>query len=143
MTASCPICVRISALTPGDPRFIAERPSGYALLGDHQRYRGYTLFVGRRCVRELHGLPRDERTQFLADMADVAEAVYRAFQPRKLNYELLGNSVAHLHWHLFPRYDDDADPSWPVWNDPQLFAAPATDQELRELGGRVRAALAG
>jgi len=45
----------------------------------------------------------------------LAEAVYKAFLPRKLNYELLGNSEAHLHWHIFPRYQNDPIPQWPVW----------------------------
>jgi diadenosine tetraphosphate (Ap4A) HIT family hydrolase len=32
-----------------------------------------------------------------------------------MNYECLGNSSPHLHWHLIPRYIDD--PRWgqPVW----------------------------
>lgn len=35
----------------------------------------------------------------------MAEAVYNAFQPDKLNYELLGvGSGVHMHWHIFPRY---------------------------------------
>jgi diadenosine tetraphosphate (Ap4A) HIT family hydrolase len=32
-----------------------------------------------------------------------------------MNYELLGNQVPHLHWHLFPRYADDPDRLKPVW----------------------------
>jgi diadenosine tetraphosphate (Ap4A) HIT family hydrolase len=56
-------------------------------------------------------------------MAHVAEAVFRAFAPRKLNYELLGNSVSHLHWHIFPRYDNDPNPQWPVWNNPAFADA--------------------
>ena len=37
------------------------------------------------------------------------------FRPHKLNYELLGNQVPHLHWHLFPRHVGDADLLSPVW----------------------------
>ena len=33
----------------------------------------------------------------------------QASRPHKLNYELLGNQVPHLHWHLFPRSPDDPD----------------------------------
>jgi diadenosine tetraphosphate (Ap4A) HIT family hydrolase len=32
-----------------------------------------------------------------------------------MNYELLGNQVPHLHWHLFPRYAGDAEHLKPVW----------------------------
>jgi diadenosine tetraphosphate (Ap4A) HIT family hydrolase len=129
---------------PEHPYLVAEMETGYAVVGDHQIYRGYTLFVAKRCVRELHELPSDERLRFLEEMSIVAEAVCRAFRPRKLNYELLGNSVAHLHWHLFPRYDDDPDPAWPVWE--RLRTAlekprPVEPALIADLRGQLRAEL--
>jgi diadenosine tetraphosphate (Ap4A) HIT family hydrolase len=81
-------------------------------------------------------------------MAAVAEAVFRAFQPRKLNYELLGNSVPHLHWHLFPRHDGDANPSGPVWEDPGFGnslrgGVTPSPEHLARLRGCLLAALDG
>jgi len=32
-----------------------------------------------------------------------------------MNYELLGNQIAHIHWHLIPRRADDPAPRQPVW----------------------------
>ena len=54
-------------------------------------------------------------------MSLVAEAVYRAFQPDKLNYELLGaGNGAHMHWHFFPRREGDTPGPGPVWRlDPE------------------------
>jgi diadenosine tetraphosphate (Ap4A) HIT family hydrolase len=90
-------------------------------------------------VPELHELKPDVRSRFLGEMALVAEAVFRAFSPRKLNYELLGNSVSHLHWHIFPRYEDDPNPQWPVWNntafldaDRKTALAPSELSKLRD-----------
>lgn len=51
------------------------------------------------------------------EMSDVAQALFHAFRPRKLNYEALGNTVPHLHWWLTPRYDDDSRPRAPIWED--------------------------
>jgi diadenosine tetraphosphate (Ap4A) HIT family hydrolase len=48
-------------------------------------------------------------------MSTVAEAVFNAFKPKKLNYELLGNGEPHLHWHIFPRHSDDPEPKKPIW----------------------------
>jgi diadenosine tetraphosphate (Ap4A) HIT family hydrolase len=144
----CEICKRLPRLTSDNPYFIAELETGIAVLGDHQVYEGYTLFIAKKCVPELHHLDHAERTKFLEEMAVVAEAVFRATQPRKLNYELLGNSVSHLHWHLFPRYESDPDPTWPVWNDPRikpasLDASPRPDRaKLDDLRTRIQHELA-
>jgi len=51
-------------------------------------------------------------------MSQVAKAVYKAFKPDKLNYELLGNTDAHLHWHLFPRRHTDPEPHRTIWTIP-------------------------
>jgi diadenosine tetraphosphate (Ap4A) HIT family hydrolase len=120
----CEICERIARFTPDNPYLVAELETGYAVLGDNQFYPGYTIFLAKRCVPELHDLPRVERSRFLEEMALVAEAAFRAFAPRKLNYELLGNGVPHLHWHLFPRYEDDPNPQWPVWSNRAFLKAP-------------------
>lgn len=49
-------------------------------------------------------------------MPIVSEAVYDAFKPDKLNYELLGTGNAiHMHWHLFPRREGDIPVKGPVW----------------------------
>ena len=48
-------------------------------------------------------------------MCLLARAIEETFRPLKLNYELLGNQVPHLHWHLFPRSADDAERLKPVW----------------------------
>jgi diadenosine tetraphosphate (Ap4A) HIT family hydrolase len=82
-----------------------------------QYFRGYTFFAARRCVREVYDLPSDERAAHLFEMTEVARALDRVFQPRKMNYEALGNGVPHLHWHLIPRYESDPHPRGPVWED--------------------------
>ena len=123
MTDACEICERIAKFTPDTPYLVAEMETGYAVLADNQYYRGYTIFLSKTCVPELHLLLPEVRATFLDEMSLVAEAVFRAFAPRKLNYELLGNSVSHLHWHIFPRYEDDANPRWPVWSNPAFLEA--------------------
>lgn len=92
-----------------------ELKSGYIVLGDHQFYEGYTLLLSKIHTDELHKLTKAQRTQFLEDMAYTAEAVYKAFKPKKLNYELLGNTDSHMHWHIFPRRATDPEPSYAVW----------------------------
>lgn len=112
----CLICERIAAIQAGtNPHLVAELDTGYVVLGDFQFFRGYTLFLGKRHVSELHELPLQEKERFLIEMSLVAESVYRCFRPRKLNYECLGNAEPHLHWHLFPRHEDDPSPGTSSW----------------------------
>ena len=100
----CLICERIEQIQKGcNPYFVCELETGYVVLGDHQRFAGYTLFLCKQHETELHLLPWDYRMKFLQEMSLVAEAVYQVYQPEKMNYELLGNGDIHLHWHLFPR----------------------------------------
>ena len=113
---SCLVCDRIKQIQQGkNPYFIKEMETGYAVLGDCQYFRGYCLFLCKFHKTELHELKKDIRLKFLEEMALVAESVYKTFNPRKLNYELLGNTDEHMHWHIFPRYKNDLMPDRVVW----------------------------
>lgn len=112
----CLICERIGQIERGEnPYFVCALSTGYVVLGDHQRFQGYTLFLCKRHVTELYELPWGFRTRFLQEMSLVAEAVAAVYHPEKMNYELLGNGETHLHWHLFPRVSGDTPQPGPVW----------------------------
>lgn len=112
----CLICERIGQIERGEnPYFVCALSTGYVVLGDHQRFQGYTLFLCKRHVTELYQLPWGFRTRFLQEMSLVAEAAAAVYRPEKMNYELLGNGDTHLHWHLFPRVSGDTPQPGPVW----------------------------
>jgi diadenosine tetraphosphate (Ap4A) HIT family hydrolase len=90
-------------------------PHSLALLGPWQFYHGYCVLVARTHATELSRLDDATRRAYLDEMCLLARAIEETFRPHKLNYELLGNQVPHLHWHLFPRSADDPDALWPVW----------------------------
>lgn len=116
--SSCELCGLQSAMDRGENRWaVARLQSGFVALSPLQYYRGYTYFSAKTCVAELHLLERSERDLFLHEMSEVAHALVRAFGPRKMNYELLGNFVSHLHWHLVPRHSDDVRPTAPIWEN--------------------------
>ncbi len=112
----CLICERIEMIKQkSNPYFVMELETGYVVIGDHQHFKGYTLFLCKNHVSELHELPKDFRVKYLEEMSIVAEAAYNAFKPEKMNYELLGNGDSHVHWHLFPRVTGDTPKKGPVW----------------------------
>jgi diadenosine tetraphosphate (Ap4A) HIT family hydrolase len=98
-----------------NPYFVRELETGYVVIGDHQHFKGYTLFLYKEHITELHFIPKELRHKYLEEMSIVYEAVYNVFKPDKMNSELLGNGDSHVHWHLFPRYSGDTPLKGPVW----------------------------
>jgi diadenosine tetraphosphate (Ap4A) HIT family hydrolase len=76
--------------------------------------RGYTISIWRgRHVAEPTELSNEEASAYWHEVLRVGRALEAHLQPVKLNYDLLGNSLPHLHTHLMPRYADDPRPGWP------------------------------
>jgi diadenosine tetraphosphate (Ap4A) HIT family hydrolase len=142
----CLICERIEMIQNGtNPYFVAELETGFVVIGDHQYFKGYTLFLSKQHKTELHFLESEVKKTFLHEMSIVAEAVYNAFNAEKLNYELLGNGDSHLHWHLFPRRENDSPVKGPVWwvDREEMFSdniRPSQD-ELEEMKNSLYAEL--
>jgi diadenosine tetraphosphate (Ap4A) HIT family hydrolase len=115
-SADCALCEQLPVI---DERLgsdvIWHFPHSVARLGPWQFYHGYCVLIARRHARELSGLADEERRAYLEEMCLLASAIEACFRPHKLNYELLGNQVPHLHWHLFPRSLDDPERLKPVW----------------------------
>lgn len=138
----CMVCERIAQIkNKRNPYFVKELSTGYVVLGDFQRIRGYTLFLCKLHETELHFLEPQYRNMFLQEMSVVAEAVYNAFQPEKLNYELLGaGRGVHMHWHIFPRRSGDTPNRGPVWQLGKELTAKEFipgEEELKELKTRL------
>ena len=68
---------------------------------------GYVCIVAKRHVREPFELPVDERRAFWEAVDRVAQVVQTELRPDKLNYEIHGNTIEHLHLHLYPRTRGD------------------------------------
>ncbi|HVF85505.1 MAG TPA: HIT family protein [Abditibacteriaceae bacterium] len=112
----CAICERIEQARSGEhPGFILETETAFAVLGDSQFFRGYCLLLCKTPATELHELPRDIKMKYLEEMSLLAQVVQRVTQCHKINYEMLGNQVHHLHFHIFPRYANEENVLQPVW----------------------------
>jgi diadenosine tetraphosphate (Ap4A) HIT family hydrolase len=113
--SDCPMCRRWNA--ESDLRII-DLPHSYVTLNRDQYFPGYTLLFTKSHVTELFHLDRAVRTALMEEVSLVAAALYTAYTPDKINYELLGNMVPHIHWHIVPRFSSD--PLWPrpIWAEP-------------------------
>jgi diadenosine tetraphosphate (Ap4A) HIT family hydrolase len=107
---------------------VAELDHCYVLLNRDQFFPGYCFVFTKEHVTELFHLERPLRAAVMEEVTAVAAALYKAFLPAKINYELLGNMVPHMHWHLVPRFATD--PLWPrpIWSEPHEPVHLTTEQ---------------
>jgi diadenosine tetraphosphate (Ap4A) HIT family hydrolase len=107
--AACPICVQ------GEPRdVVAKLEASWVTMQEAAPVRGYVCLVSRRHVVELHDLTEDEAAGFMRDARRVSRAVAAATGAVKLNYEIHGNTLPHLHMHFFPRHRGDPFEGQPI-----------------------------
>lgn len=103
------------------PKAIARMKSGWAVIGDTQFLKGYSLLLPDPVVAHLNDFGGKQRLQFLDDMAALGDAVLAVTGALRINYEMLGNLEPALHAHVFPRYADEPDDlrTKAVWLYPQ------------------------
>jgi len=122
MKSVCGICAMVDRIKTGAfPDFVAELNGSYVILGDQQFYRGYCVMLSKLHATELYLMPPDAARLLHDEMRLVAEAIAAVVKPWKMNYECLGNSEPHVHWHLFPRQENEADAMrrGPIWLRPE------------------------
>jgi diadenosine tetraphosphate (Ap4A) HIT family hydrolase len=109
--ADCELCTH-----PGGE--LLYRDDNYRIvLVDDASYPGFCRVIWNVHAREMTDLSSAERAILIAAVWQVEEAVREAMAPHKVNVASLGNVVAHLHWHVIPRYEDDAHFPNPVWGE--------------------------
>ncbi|WDZ92881.1 diadenosine tetraphosphate hydrolase [Nocardiopsis sp. HUAS JQ3] len=141
-----------SALRGANPTVLRRLDAGFAVIGDVQFLPGYSvLLTDRPEAGRLTDLPRPERLAFLSGMERLGEAVElvcRRRDPafRRVNLEILGNTDAFLHAHVWPRFDWEPPdlvgrPVWlhprDRWTDPRHALGPRHDVLREAIGAEL------
>ena len=85
------------------------------VLVDDVQYPGFCRVIWNAHVREMTDLSAPDRALLMQAVWQVEAAVREIMRPDKMNVASLGNMVPHLHWHVIPRYSDDAHFPAPIW----------------------------
>jgi diadenosine tetraphosphate (Ap4A) HIT family hydrolase len=115
---------------------IADLGPAVAYLNEDQFFPGWTFLVLKRHATELFHLDATERSQLIESVSALARGLADAFKAVKMNYELLGNQLPHIHWHIVPRLSDDPAPRVPPWmveHAPRSLAAAELEARLRRI----------
>jgi diadenosine tetraphosphate (Ap4A) HIT family hydrolase len=111
---------------------------------DDADYPGYCRVIWQQHVREMCELLPAQSLHLWRVLGVVETGLRDILQPDKINLASLGNVVAHLHWHLIPRWFDDRCFPNPIWGLPRAGAeAPSQAAQLlrRENAERLYATL--
>jgi diadenosine tetraphosphate (Ap4A) HIT family hydrolase len=104
---------------------------------------GYVAVIAKRHVIEPFALPKSERRVFWEDVTVAAGALSDLLSPIKMNYEIHGNTIPHLHMHLYPRFVDDPFVGGPIDSRRARFVRTRGERlrlgrAIQEGAGRVR-----
>lgn len=80
-----------------------------------ESFPGVCRVVWNRHVAEMSQLALGDARHFMDVVFATERALRRIMQPDKINLASLGNVVAHLHWHVIPRWKDDSHFPAPIW----------------------------
>jgi len=112
------------------------------VLVDDADYPGFARVIANAHVREMTDLAPDEQQRLLAAVLAVESAQRETLAPHKVNLASLGNVTPHLHWHVIPRFADDAHFPDSVWGARRRQPDPERLAERRSRLPALRAAIA-
>jgi diadenosine tetraphosphate (Ap4A) HIT family hydrolase len=131
----CELCMH-----PGGD--VIYRDDNYRIvLVDDERYPGFCRVIWNAHAKEMTDLSTAERAILIAAVWQVEEAVREVMQPHKINVASLGNVVPHVHWHVIPRYEDDAHFPNPIWGEVKRTPVSADLAKRKALVPRLREAI--
>jgi len=119
----CPVCR--GEEPPED--LVTIRETQRSWLEAHPRVclPGTCYIMAKAHAVELYDLLEPDLLGFMRDVQMAARALKAVTGAVKINYEIHGNTVLHLHVHLFPRSVDDPFPGQPIQYDriePPVYA---------------------
>ena len=123
---TCPLC-------SGDGGEVLWRDDfcRVVLAGDPD-YPAFCRVILNAHIKEMSDLDVPSRDRLMAVVYVVEAALRELLNPQKINLASLGNVVPHLHWHVIPRFLDDAHFPDAVWAAPQRAGRQHTVDDLRE-----------
>jgi diadenosine tetraphosphate (Ap4A) HIT family hydrolase len=131
----CIICVSGAPLD-----VIAETASCWVTAPADAPLPGYVCVVSKEHVCEPFELEPETQAAFWRDSMAVAAAISEVEDLVKMNYEIHGNTLPHLHLHLFPRQRNDPYVGGPI--DPRMASFHRPANKIAAIESAVRDRLA-
>ncbi|UMR32401.1 HIT family protein [Massilia sp. MB5] len=138
----CDLCTLLAAFAGGDDAALVWRDERLSVvLVDEAGYPGYCRVVWNAHVKEMTDLAPEDREHVMRAVWQVELAQREVMAPHKVNVASFGNMTPHVHWHVIPRYTDDAHFPHPTWGAQQREAPVQAVVERSAMLPALRAAI--
>ncbi|MBU3577078.1 HIT family protein [Polynucleobacter sp. UK-Kesae-W10] len=142
--ANCVLCKE--ALKPEEGELIWRGDDCRVVLVNDPDLPGFCRVIWNRHVAEMTDLSYGERDHLMALVFAVEEAIRHVMHPDKVNLAALGNMVPHIHWHIIPRFKDDAFFPGSAWSartqEASLESLTMRKKQAEQLPQAIRSAIA-
>ncbi|MEL0082920.1 MAG: HIT family protein [Gammaproteobacteria bacterium] len=129
MTTPCPLC------DPIDAPILWQCDQITVIDAREPDYPGFCRVLWRAHRTEMTQLTPAERQRLMTVVFAVEQALIDHLRPDKINLGSLGNQVAHLHWHVIPRFKNDCHFPDAIWAPARRNHSPTasvTREQLRQ-----------
>ncbi len=86
---------------------VAATGTSFVRFARNQHHAGYSLVILREHIVDMAELPVTQLAQFWVDVQRAARVIDRVFEPKKIDYLVMGHRMPHLHCHLLPQHEAD------------------------------------
>ncbi len=111
MNNDCPLC------TINNENIIFSNELFRVILVDDKLYPGFIRLILNQHYTEMTDLSQKDAHMVLEALLIIERQIRYILKPDKINLASLGNVVPHLHWHIIPRYTNDAHYPNPIWGN--------------------------
>jgi diadenosine tetraphosphate (Ap4A) HIT family hydrolase len=109
-------CILCADLKPNEGELVWRGDDCRVILVNDSDLPGFCRVIWNRHQADMTDLTYGEREHLMGLVFVVEEAVRHVMKPTKVNLAALGNMVPHIHWHVIPRFKDDAFFPGSVWS---------------------------
>ncbi len=104
---SCGMCKDMHLDENEHSILIGSTRATHTRIARNQAHRGYSLVVLREHITDLGDLSSEQLQAFWSDVQRAGRAIAATFEPRKIDYLVMGHRMPHLHCHVFPQHSED------------------------------------
>jgi len=140
---NCTLCEE--DLKPEEGELIWQGDECRVILVNDPDLPGFCRVIWNHHVAEMSDLTYGEREHLMTLVFAVEEVIRHVMHPDKVNLATLGNMVPHIHWHVIPRYKNDAFFPGSAWSAriQEVAISPLEDRKAlaKQLPDAIRSAI--